>query len=322
MLTNYLRMMLLVGVLLVLGCSNPSSPDPPSEPTADEKENLIAFSDGEFTIAGVSHKIPFLLADLIKTIGPPDRTTHLENVLSTWDKLGIVIFEYDVGEPVDSISVFFRHHDFDFSPEQPFPGTLRFNGVDLHRNSTIADLEAAGLEQDDEIPSLFTLSDQNFTTMVEFNKHLIEFSITPKKAKPKHKVVTFPNGPIQFEIPQKFDVAVEPNDTLVISPGSESGIILKFNLYTLPKSVAEEFVREQAREKGLELNVIDNKTTISEYATSKIGGFEYELTSWQVGFDDKLIVMSAEVEAEKKNADVVDECFELIPMLIRSIREH
>lgn len=143
---------------------------------------------------------------------------------------------------------------------------------------------------------------------------------TPKPSPPGFTTVTFPNGPVQFSMPEQYSKWSEPDDTIAVAPGDDVGITLRLNLHNLPDAVAEEFLASQAQERGLQLTHIGNKTVFSETGTRSEGGRDYDMTFWQVGFGDSLVVMSAEVDRNRKADRAVEECLNEVPKIIESMQ--
>lgn len=137
-----------------------------------------------------------------------------------------------------------------------------------------------------------------------------------------YKSVTFPNGSVQLAIPEAYNQRSEPDDTLAITPGDNTGIVLRFTLHTLPEAVAEEFLQSQAQKKGLQMQRIGNKATISESGTRSEGGREYDMAFWQVGFGDSMVVISAETDRNRKGDQIVAECLNEVPKIIESMQKY
>ncbi len=147
-------------------------------------------------------------------------------------------------------------------------------------------------------------------------------SSTPAPSPAGFTTVTFPNGDVQFSVPQSYSQKSEPDDTVVIVPGDDSGIVFRFNLHNLPEPVAEEFLASQAKDKGLQVQTVGGKATISETGTHSEGGRDYNMAFWQVGFGDSLVVMSAEIDRDRKGDQVVKESLAGVPAIIQSMRKY
>jgi len=145
---------------------------------------------------------------------------------------------------------------------------------------------------------------------------------TPSPSPPGFTTVTFPNGTVQFAVPESYTQRSEPDDTVAITPSDDSGIVLRFNLHNLPDAVAEEFLQSQANDKGLQINRIGNKATLSETGTRSEGGRDYDMMFWQVGFGDALVVMSAEVDRKHKDDQTVKDCLSSVPEMIESMQKY
>lgn len=308
--------------LVSFGCGQNKKSLQSNKEDDDTKECVMSFSDGEFVIDGNAHKTPFTLAELVESIGPPDRTAHLANILHTWDRLGIVVYEEGEGAPIGEIRISFQNDMYDFSPKIPFAGTLNYKDIAFNGKSTSADLEAAGLEVDDFSDSSYSVEDGGYTIIADVENGLVSFSINTNVEVPRQKSVFFSNGPVQFLTPAVYEVGSEPDETIVITPCEESGIVLRLNLHNLPKAAAEEFVRAQAKKKGLKSELIGGKTVLQENEEVTVDGKRYEMTFWQVGFGDSLVVLSAEVDPEKKDLLIVKYCLEYIPSLIESMSKN
>jgi len=144
---------------------------------------------------------------------------------------------------------------------------------------------------------------------------------TPEPNTAGSTTVVFPNGPVQFSIPEHYSQRFEPGDTIAITPGGENGITLRFNLHRLPEPVAEEFVESQANEKGLTLTLMGDKIIFSETGTRSEGGRDYEMTYWQIGFGDSLVIMSTEVDGAQKATQSVRDCLAAVPKIIESLQK-
>lgn len=135
------------------------------------------------------------------------------------------------------------------------------------------------------------------------------------------RTVKFPNGPVQFSVPDTYIDRSEPEDTVAILPAKVSGITLRFNLHNLPGNLAKGFLESQAEGKKLKVKTIGGKPTISESGKNREGGVNYRMTFWQIAMEDGLVVMSAEVD-EKRQADpAVKKCLAKVPQIIKSMRK-
>lgn len=130
---------------------------------------------------------------------------------------------------------------------------------------------------------------------------------------------TFPNGPVSVSLPVKTTVRVEAGDTVAVSPSSDAGITLRFNLHGLPDLDAEEFLLAQSKSKGTEIVRIGGKATFSESGARAEGDIQYEMTFWQIAFGDSLVVMSAEVDSERADDPATKELLAAVPAIIESM---
>jgi hypothetical protein len=145
---------------------------------------------------------------------------------------------------------------------------------------------------------------------------------TAKNSPSGNVAVKFPNGSVQFEMPEHYSQSAEPDDTIAITPGDETGIVLRFNLHNLPEAVAEEFLQSQATDKGLQMARIGGKAAFSETGTRSEAGRQYDMNFWQVGFEDALVVISAEVDREHQGNRAVNECLDVVPKIIESLQKY
>ena len=147
-------------------------------------------------------------------------------------------------------------------------------------------------------------------------------SSVPSPSPAGFTTVTFPNGKVQFTVPESYSQQSEPDDTIAITPGDNSGIVFRLNLHNLPEAIAEDFLASQAKDKGLQIKTIGGKSTFSETGTRSEGGRDYDMTFWQVGFGDSLVVMSAEVDRKHKGDQVVIDSVSGVPAIIESMRKY
>ncbi|RCS54379.1 hypothetical protein DTL42_04325 [Bremerella cremea] len=143
----------------------------------------------------------------------------------------------------------------------------------------------------------------------------------PSPSPPGFETVVFPNDTVQFDMPKTYKQSVEPEDTVVITPAEESGITLRFNLHVLPEPLAVDFVEMQAKEKGTKVKMIGDNATFTEKGSRSDEDHDYEMTFWQIGFDNMLVVMSAEVDQARKNDIIVVECLKNVPTMIKSMHK-
>ena len=137
----------------------------------------IVFKDRQLILRGKTLLFPFRLAELVAILGPCDRQWKRENILSTWDQAGIVVYEEFPNAPVISLSLSFQAKDHPFSPTCPFSGTIRFGGVELSAQSICEDLIAAGLQQDGLLPFLYIADIDELEIIAEYRDGLTDFSI-------------------------------------------------------------------------------------------------------------------------------------------------
>ncbi len=143
----------------------------------------------------------------------------------------------------------------------------------------------------------------------------------PTPSPPGYKMVVFPNGDVQFDIPEKYELIYEQDESISVYPSEGSGIVLRFTLQNLPEPIAKDFLEMQAKEKGLKVVPMGDKATISELASHREEGHDYEMTFWQIGFENMLVVMSAEVDQTRKQDPIVVECLKGVPAMIESMHK-
>lgn len=172
-----MRFGLLCVVILsnLTGCS--TDPVPQGGSSATSETHTIEFAERELNINQKTLPFPLYVSQLAEVLGPPDREVMLENNVTTWDELGIMVYEKKRGEPVISFAVAFREMDFDFCPSTPYEGVVRFGGVDLKADSTSSDLNEAGLSQDQLLDFLYVADQGEYQIIAELDDGLVEISI-------------------------------------------------------------------------------------------------------------------------------------------------
>lgn len=143
----------------------------------------------------------------------------------------------------------------------------------------------------------------------------------PTPSPPGYKLAVFANGNVQFDIPEKYELRYEQDESIMVRPSEHAGIILRFTLQNLPEPIAEDFLLTQAEKDGMEIKEMGKNLVISESGSRNENGQDFNMTFWQVGFEDALVVMSAEVNKTRKDEPAVLDCLALVPAMIESMHK-
>jgi len=101
-------------------------------------------------------------------LGKPDRIIKGANIIHTYDKLGIFLYQKPDGNTIQSFSIDFELQQYDFSPKQQFNGLLVINDQVIRKYFTQRELFTSpfiNIEQDDKTtmyPLTKTSYGQNF----------------------------------------------------------------------------------------------------------------------------------------------------------------
>jgi len=89
-------------------------------------------------------KLPIAENSLRTILGNPDRTTNKANLISTWDKLGVIAYQSIAGEKFSEIAIILdvKQNKFDFTPAQAFSGNLFVDGAAVMASSTRSSINA------------------------------------------------------------------------------------------------------------------------------------------------------------------------------------
>ena len=139
-------------------------------------------------------------------------------------------------------------------------------------------------------------------------------------------VLPLGKGQITVRAPADYLQSSEINDTLVLTPPGDLGIILRFTLTWkdgpgAPKDLGHQFVRGQAKEKNLSVTEKGGKTIVTETETTEEKGRKGEVRFWLIGLGKGMIVMSASVPDDRKDVPAVRECLDkTVPLMIDSLK--
>lgn len=93
--------------------------------------NTVEVRRGTVFINGTRVSRTTRLAEYQKILGKPDRVTALQNIIHTYDTLGIRLYQPPGQENVVNISLDFMKQPFAFSPTNSFAGVFTVNGAAL-----------------------------------------------------------------------------------------------------------------------------------------------------------------------------------------------
>lgn len=141
------------------------------------------------------------------------------------------------------------------------------------------------------------------------------------------KAVPVGKGEVTVSAPKDYVPGSEPDDTTMLTPPGDPGIVLRLNFHQMdkpgvPKDIALRFVRDQAKEKGLTVSEKGDKAFFTESGRLDEGGKKLVTQFWQIGFGKSLIVLSATILEEQSDSDAVKECLEkVVPLMIESLKK-
>jgi hypothetical protein len=134
--------------LLVVACTSPAVP-PPVAPVAPpvpvqrpyrvperSRDVAIAVTARGVTINGARVPMEPTVADLERLLGKADRVNDKPaNVLHTWDRLGILVYEPHDGR-AQTVGLIYTQRGMDFDPKQLYEGRASIDGNPLDRSVT------------------------------------------------------------------------------------------------------------------------------------------------------------------------------------------
>jgi hypothetical protein len=136
-------------LLAAVAAAGSSCADPADAPVAEAEappgSMTLSFEDGRFGVNGSAIPFPTELGPLTGLLGPPSRSSRKANVLHTWDDLGIVAYERIGTGRIETIEIACTSESWDFSPAQPFRGSVSLPEGAMSAGSTPADLRALGM---------------------------------------------------------------------------------------------------------------------------------------------------------------------------------
>jgi hypothetical protein len=138
---------------LLLGCDS-TSPAPPTSNTAGTSPApsgplAVTITDTSANFAGKEVPFPATRAQLVAALGEPSRTVDKVNKIFVWDQQGIYAYSKTDRDFVHDISFSFAKEEWDYAPQTTFAGTIQLGGSQITKNTTEADLTAAGFQKDD-----------------------------------------------------------------------------------------------------------------------------------------------------------------------------
>jgi hypothetical protein len=134
-------------------------------------------------------------------------------------------------------------------------------------------------------------------------------------------------GQVIVKAPATYQQSMEPKETLVLRPPNDPGITLRLDLHYLegedvPKDIGVQFVRAQAEKKKLAVVEKGNKVILTEVAKNEEKGKKQQVHFWQIGFENVVVVMSATILEDKRDAAEVKDCLEkTVPLIIESLNK-
>jgi len=141
------------------------------------------------------------------------------------------------------------------------------------------------------------------------------------------KSVPLGQGQVIVRLPPEYNTSLEPEETLVASPPGSGAIELRFSLHYpegpgVAEDIGEQFVRHQARKQGLKVTEIGDKVFPTQTGTNREKGRKVIMHFWQIGFENAVVVMSATVLEDKKDAPEVKECLDkTVPLIVKTLKK-
>ena len=106
-----------------------------------QSKTRIEVKGAVLTVNGTKVSMPCEIIELKKLLGEPDRSIQMANLISTWDKLGVLTYQANEMSEVESLSVVLNtadDTDLDFSPKKTFSGELVIDGVTIKQDISYA----------------------------------------------------------------------------------------------------------------------------------------------------------------------------------------
>lgn len=129
--------------VVLTGCSKPAAA------TLKESKFRFAILKDGVALNNKQARFPVSYSTLVKMIGKPSRTKKGENLIHTWDELGILAYQQPSSKQVSELHFCFKpDSSLSFSPKKPF-SELAMNGATLTADSTSDDVAAAGFKKGD-----------------------------------------------------------------------------------------------------------------------------------------------------------------------------
>jgi len=89
----------------------------------------------------------------------------------------------------------------------------------------------------------------------------------------------------------------------------------------VPQDGGVQFVKAQARKRGVKTMQIGDNVLLIEGGSREEGGRKFDMTFWQIGFQNALVVMSGEIDQAQKNNEVVIDCMNAVPEIMKTFRK-
>jgi hypothetical protein len=139
--------------------------------------------------------------------------------------------------------------------------------------------------------------------------------------------IVFEDGRVAFLAPSDYAMHHEPDETVAVyPPGKDSGITLRFSLHperlhrNLPADIAEQFLADYARERGLSLTRLRDRVFLTESSEADWPDRTVLMHYWQVGAGRIFVVCSATVWGADRSSDTVQRALAFVPQILESLR--
>ncbi|MGC3960269.1 MAG: hypothetical protein QM813_20775 [Verrucomicrobiota bacterium] len=139
--------------------------------------------------------------------------------------------------------------------------------------------------------------------------------------------IVFNDGRVAFLAPTDYAMHRERDETVAVyPPGDDSGITLRFSLHTrqlhpqMRADVAEQFVVDHAKTKGLPLTRLSDRVFLTESREDDWPDRRVMMHYWQVGAGRILVVCSATIWGSDRESATVRRALAVVPQVIESFR--
>jgi len=142
-----------------------------------------------------------------------------------------------------------------------------------------------------------------------------------------HRWVVFDDGRVAFLAPSDYTTHRERDETVAVyPPGKQSGVTLRFSLHTrqlhpqMPADVAEQFVADQAKQKGLAFTRLSDRVFFTESGEADWPDRRVRMHYWQGAAGRILVVCPAAARGPNRASQTIQRALAAVPQIIQSFR--